>query len=419
MLENIKQVSQLIDKYLIPEELEKKMNAEVSTPYQLRQEMLDKIPVEFWTSIKKVFEPCSGKGGFVIDIIDRFMEGLKDKYKDEKERYKTIVEECLYFSDINAKNIFTCKLIIDPDNKYNLNYNEGNTLELDIKEKWNIEGFDAVIGNPPYNISGKTNTGNTLWQFFTSNSLKKWLNKNGYLLFVHPPGWRKPTTERGKYAKMFDLMTKQNQMLYLQIHNMKDGMKTFNCGTRYDWYLIEKNMKYKNTIIVDENGKQNKINLSELCWLPNSNIEFINNLINKKDKCKILYDFSYCRLNNKNVSINKNNEFKYSLIYLTPKAGIRYMYSKVNDRGHFGIPKVIIGDTGIDNAINDYEGNYGMTDSSFGIIIKDKQEGENILKAITSPQFIKLLKTSLRWSNFRIEPSLFTDFNEDFWKEFI
>jgi hypothetical protein len=85
---NSKELSKLIDTYLIPQELEKKKNAEVSTPYKLRQEMLDKIPEKFWTKKRKVFEPCSGKGGFLIDIVDRFMNGLKDKYKDENKRYK-------------------------------------------------------------------------------------------------------------------------------------------------------------------------------------------------------------------------------------------------------------------------------------------------------------------------------------------
>ena len=129
---NSKQLGQLIDKYLIPQELEKKSNAEVSTPYKLRQEMLDKIPLKFWKSKRKVFEPCSGKGGFIVDIIDRFMNGLKKKIPDEKQRYKTIVEECLYFSDINPTNIFVCKLLIDPYNEYKLNYNQGNTLLLNI-----------------------------------------------------------------------------------------------------------------------------------------------------------------------------------------------------------------------------------------------------------------------------------------------
>jgi hypothetical protein len=60
------ELSKLIDEHLVPHETEKKSNAEVSTPHTLRQEMLDKIPGDFWTSPKKVFEPCSGKGGFLL-----------------------------------------------------------------------------------------------------------------------------------------------------------------------------------------------------------------------------------------------------------------------------------------------------------------------------------------------------------------
>ena len=46
-------LSKLIDTYLIPQELEKKSNAEVSTPFELREEMLNKLPFEFWKSKKK------------------------------------------------------------------------------------------------------------------------------------------------------------------------------------------------------------------------------------------------------------------------------------------------------------------------------------------------------------------------------
>ena len=174
--ENKSNLSQNIDKYLIPQELEKKSNAEVSTPYKLRQEMLDKMPIEFWTAIRKVFEPCAGKGGFIIDIIDRFMIGLKDVIPDEKHRYKTIVEECLYFSDINPTNIFICKLLIDPYNEYKLNYNEGDTLELDIFKSFGLNGFDAVIGYPPFDKdNGNKGRGNILWDKFVEHALNKWI----------------------------------------------------------------------------------------------------------------------------------------------------------------------------------------------------------------------------------------------------
>ena len=55
-IKNSRELSNLIDKYLIPQELEKKNNAEVSTPYSLRKDMLDKIPQEFWTKENTVFE---------------------------------------------------------------------------------------------------------------------------------------------------------------------------------------------------------------------------------------------------------------------------------------------------------------------------------------------------------------------------
>ena len=105
--------SKAIDTYLVPHEIEKKINAEVSTPHFLRQQMLDKIPADFWSDVgidfysdkpiyPTVFEPCCGKGGFVVDIVNKLMVGLKAEIEDEEERYRVIVEECLYVADINV-----------------------------------------------------------------------------------------------------------------------------------------------------------------------------------------------------------------------------------------------------------------------------------------------------------------------------
>lgn len=55
-------------------EVDKLLFSEVNTPLELRQQILSKIPDAFWTCKKKVFEPCCGKGGFVIDIIEKFLE---------------------------------------------------------------------------------------------------------------------------------------------------------------------------------------------------------------------------------------------------------------------------------------------------------------------------------------------------------
>tara|TARA_R110001632_G_scaffold9077_3_gene35299 strand:- start:351 stop:4328 length:3978 start_codon:yes stop_codon:yes gene_type:complete len=419
--DNIKGLSKSIDKYLIPQEIEKKSNAEVSTPYELRQEMLDKIPKDFWKTPKKVFEPCAGKGGFVIDIIERFMIGLKDSIPDKEERYKTIVEECLYFSDINPTNIFICKLLVDIDDKYKLNYNEGNTLELDIKGKWNLNGFDGIIGNPPYNSSGDTGTGNTIWQDFTKVSLNKLLKNKGYLLYVHPPGWRKPNTERGKFYGLYKLMTQENQMIYLSIHGIKDGLKTFNCGTRYDWYIIQRTSKYTTTIVNDEKNNEIIIDTNKFDWLPNYNIDTIQNILAKEneEKCNIIYDrTSYGADKKDRVSKIKTDEFKYPCVHSTPKSGIRYMYSKVNDRGHFGVSKVIFGDSGINQPIIDINGSYGMTQHAMGIEVVNESEATQLSKALTSEK-MKILIDSCLFSSYAIDWNIFKDLKKDFWKQFI
>ena len=56
----------LIEKHFIPSQEEKQKNAEIPTPVRLVDEMLDKVPEDFWLVPHKVFEPCCGKGNFVL-----------------------------------------------------------------------------------------------------------------------------------------------------------------------------------------------------------------------------------------------------------------------------------------------------------------------------------------------------------------
>lgn len=402
-----------IDEYLIPNETEKKKNAEFSTPYKLRQEMLDKIPVEFWKSPKKVFEPCCGKGGFIVDIIERFMNGLI--IPDKKERYRIIVEECIYFSDINENNIDIVKSLLK--NTFKLNYHIGDTLKLDINEKWGLEGFDAVIGNPPYSVS--VGTGHTIWQFFTYKSLKEWINPDGYLLFIHPARWRKPESIQVQKENLKKLMCNENTMIYLEIHNTKDGMKTFRCGTRYDWYLIKKELPVLNfkTLIKDEENIEKEISLQDLEFIPNSDIEYILNTIygNNNRVLKRCYNHSSTK---KNTSFIKDEKFKYPVIHATPKNSTRFLYTDNNNEGYFGIKKLIFGNSGINKVILDNSGKYGVSEHAISLIYYNDENPENIRDALETKKFKKFLK-SCSWSGYQIQLKLFRYLKKDFWKEFV
>lgn len=71
------------------------------------------------------------------------------------------------------------------------------------------------------------------------------------------------------------------------------------------------------------------------------------------------------------------------------------------------------------NYLISWDGKYGMTQDSFGILINSKDEGDKILNVLKSDEFKKLIKIACSWSNFRIDWRLFLNFKKDFYKEFI
>ena len=410
---NHKSISLYIDK-IQPNKTEKTTNAEVSTPYFLRQQMLNSIPISFWTTPRKVFEPCCGKGGFVVDIVARFMTGLKDTINDETERYKYILEHCLYFSDINTDNINTCKTILNVNEDFTLNYHIGDTLKLDIKEKWNICGFDAVISNPPFHMPNSKASGNSIWNLFIVYCLSI-IKEKGFLCFLTPTGWRKPTNTNSRYSNLLKIMTKENQMLYLEMHDLRDGKQTFDCGTRYDWYLIEKTPIYTLTRIIDEERKTYNIDLSIFEFIPNSNFDLVEKLLHKNlhIPCKIHFTRGLFDTRKPYLSDIQDEKYKYTLIHTTPKSGTRFKYSALYNSS-FELKKIIFGLCGINEVILDYEGKYGTTQQAAYIEIDSKDEGASMKKFMESAVFKQIMK-SCSWSHFTVDWRLFTYFKQDFY----
>jgi hypothetical protein len=94
------------------------------------------------------------------------------------------------------------------------------------------------------------------------------------------------------------------------------------------------------------------------------------------------------------------------------------MYSKVNDKGHFGVSKVIFGDSGLNDVIIDLEGKYGLTCHGIGIKVSSLEEAKAIKKALLSDRFKVILK-SCSFSNFMINNKMFTKFRKDFYLDFV
>ena len=279
--------------------------------------------------------------------------------------------------------------------------------------------FDHIIGNPPYqDQSGDGGPrsggygGRDVWSEFVNKSLEV-LKSNGRLVVVHPSKWRKPEHE------MLKTLT-EKQIHYLEIHSKNDGQRVFGASVRYDWYVLENVANYKPTVIKDETGKIIELDLTKVPFIPNAEYEKIYSLVAKDDeeRVKVLHSYSDYETRKKYMSDKQSEEFKYPVVHRMTKDGNIFWYSNRNDLGHFGVAKVILNFNEILYPYNDWDGEYGMSQISFGIRISSKEEGENIVDAINSYEFRKIIELT-KWATFQTEWRMFKYLKKDFWKEFI
>ena len=183
-MDHIKDIILMLREYVKVGEVEKKKFGEVMTPLELVKEMLATLPEDVWSNPNlKWLDPANGTGPYPIMVIYKLMIGLKDcpGLEDDEVRYKHIVENMIYVSELQPKNMFLYMCAIDPFDSYKLNIYTGSFLEdgfdYHMKNVWGVEKFDNVICNPPY--KRKMNL----------KFLNKSMNLSDCSLFVHPSSW--------------------------------------------------------------------------------------------------------------------------------------------------------------------------------------------------------------------------------------
>ena len=131
--------------------------------------------------------------------------------------------------------------------------------------------FDVIPGNPPYQKgNGNKGAGNILWDKFVTKA-DELVKDGGYVCLVHPSVWRKA----GHVLQPVIL----NGMQYLEIHNEKDGQKTFGANTRYDWYVRQKGKVATETLVKDQTGTESTVDLSAWGFVPNSDFALVGRLL--------------------------------------------------------------------------------------------------------------------------------------------
>ena len=123
-----------------------KTQGEVFTSFNLIEEMLNKLPKDVWSNPTKTWlDPAAGIGNFHCVVVERLMERLSDWEPNEEKRYKHIIENQLYFVEINPESVAITKRLFNPQQKYKMNLVCADFLDEkhpgwdDVGHMWNAE----------------------------------------------------------------------------------------------------------------------------------------------------------------------------------------------------------------------------------------------------------------------------------------
>ena len=288
-----------------------------------------------------------------------------------------------------------------------------------------LRQWDVVVMNPPYQASsGNKGSNNILWDKFIEKAIDI-TKKDGYVSAIHPSAWRNffQNDTKKSHSNAGKKITSK-QIKYLEIHGTEDGIKTFNCGTRYDWYILKNDIPKEKTLIIDQNGIQAELFLPNVKFIPNFMIERILSLVAKdgEEKAEIICNSAYHTYNyNKNGTIEISKEKDDRCVYpvvnsVDTKNNPTLFYSSFNNKGHFGIPKIIFGN-GATGFFIDINGEYGLTQWSKAIV--EKPNNLNCLaKALSSDDFKEIIK-AIAITSYETNHFVLSSFRKDFWKEFV
>ena len=424
--QRLKLIYNLLKEYVKIADVDRKGKGEILTPFKELAEpmvrLVEKYDTDFWKNPHhKVLDSSAGYGTFLILAAYKFMVGLKDFEPNEEKRFKWVVENCLYYGEIQAKSAFSWLVTIDPYNEYKTNIYWGDFLSKDfdrhMKEVWNVEYFDLIIQNPPYQMNtGNRGSGHTLWNKFVLKSLSI-LIEDGYMVMVHPSGWRNIS---GAFDVVKNEITKRS-LLYLEIHDINDGIKMFGASTRYDFYCLKNSDHYISTDIVDEDRNEVKMNIKDMKFIPNRYFkEFIKLTSHNDPSVDLVYSRSMYGADKKHIISEKSFINKYPCVKYISKINynIDFRYSD-RDSGMFGIPKVMFGiGAQVGGILIDKNGDYGLCQFVAAISDKDYNNLENIKKALESSKFKDIMKAcqfTTQMYNYKVISLL----KKDFWVDFI
>jgi hypothetical protein len=117
---------------------------------------------------------------------------------------------------------------------------------------------------------------------------------------------------------------------------------------------------------------------------------------------------------------HETKKHKYPIVYSTPLVGPTIWYSSTNERGHFGIPKIILNASRPLGFVVDLKGEFGMSQFCVGIV--GSKEYLKMVAAVIQNQKTNGFAEFMSACNFTdklFNKDVISLLRKDFWKAFV
>lgn len=279
--------------------------------------------------------------------------------------------------------------------------------------------FDVITGNSPFstrvvNDESKKGKKVSLWQQVVRRSFEV-CKPGGTVALVHPNGWR----DIGDPTNIWDFYSGK-EITHVKMYDVDDGGTYFGKNVGKFDYVVSKNRSAteSTTNIVDAEGAVSDIDIANFDFIPSAQFDEIQNLIAQdgEESVELITDWSTYETRKFWMNEERTDRHIYPCVYTVKKKELNCWYSSEN-KGHFGIPKVIFSNGGGTTVFFDENGNYGLTQFARGIV--DSVENlEHVYNAMLTPRFMELMKKSSCSFN-KYDYKLIGLLRKDFWKQFV
>jgi hypothetical protein len=425
MEEKYNSVLQIIEDRLIPDQEAKKARGEVFTPldvvrgmlYGFRKSAIDQGKTEIWGMDDKGelfdddehdrlggvplsafrdadstwLDPANGIGNFPV-IAFYMLDYQLDKHGNMpslkgnlKKRRDHIIKKMLFMIELNKGNVNTSKKIfklISPQTTPNICC--ANALQQTddrLQTQFGTNRFTVIMGNPPYNEGGTHQSGRTIWPIFITTYLK-FLEEDGYLLFVNGQGWRGMINNR-------DILDEMKKLNLLHVSILGKAFPTVNYPV--DSFVLQNNSRYRETSMYNKDLQQyDDVDISNMDVIPNFLWNVFIKWANHRLK-RLVFQRTHSTSSSKKkiLSIEKDAAHPYPIMMNIDKDGPTIKYSSVKHPLQDKIKVLVAFSSSLYPYVD--HGEYGMSENVICVVCDSVRDATKIKDYLENRTIICLM----------------------------